>query len=159
MMSCLNGQCGFQARAIRRCGELLKQIEPAYGKNNQHIQVKREGDHTFHRCPVCADFFTAQVWHCHVCDHHWPMGRDYCANCHEGKPAQKRTAVPVATEDVPEHLCRPFSRTQAATEAGLSERQRKTALRVANVPEEDFETAMEAADPLKNRHFERVAAA
>jgi hypothetical protein len=31
------------------------------------------------------------------------------------------------------------TRTQAATEAGLSEHQRKTALRVANVPAEEFE--------------------
>ena len=29
-------------RAIRRCGELLKQIEPATGKNNQHVQAKGE---------------------------------------------------------------------------------------------------------------------
>jgi hypothetical protein len=33
----------------------------------------------------------------------------------------------------------PSSRTEAATDAGLSEHQRKTALRVANVPEAEFE--------------------
>jgi hypothetical protein len=38
----------IQARAIRRCGELLRQIEPATGKNNQHEQVKGMGVHTFH---------------------------------------------------------------------------------------------------------------
>jgi len=33
----------------------------------------------------------------------------------------------------------PFTRTSAANDAGLSERQRKTALRVANIPEQEFE--------------------
>ena len=39
------------------------------------------------------------------------------------------------------------SRASAATEAGLSERQRKTALRVANVPADEFEKAVEADEP------------
>jgi hypothetical protein len=69
----------IQARAIRRCGELLGEIEPAQG-NNQY-SADREGT-------------------------------------------------------LPK-----LGRTQAATEAGLSEHQRKTALRVANVPAEDFERA------------------
>ena len=32
-----------------------------------------------------------------------------------------------------------LTRTQAASEAGMSDHQRKQALRVANVPEDDFE--------------------
>ncbi len=39
------------------------------------------------------------------------------------------------------------TRTQAATDAGLSERQRKTALRVANVPQDAFEAAIESDAP------------
>jgi hypothetical protein len=70
----------IQARAIRRCGELLKEIEPA---KNQHDANARVGSV-------------------------------------------------------------PSSRTQAATDAGMSERQRKTALRVANVPSEEFEQAVES---------------
>jgi hypothetical protein len=35
----------------------------------------------------------------------------------------------------------PFTRTEAAEDAGVSERQRKTALRVANVPVAQFEAA------------------
>ena len=73
----------IQARAIRRCGELLKQIEPAHGAN-QNI---RDG------------------------------------------------AVPNV------------SRKQAATAAGLSERQRKTALRVASVPEPQFIAVVESENP------------
>src|SRR6185312_6967855 len=41
----------------------------------------------------------------------------------------------------------PVTRTQAAADAGLSEHQRKTALRIANVPEPDFEAAVESAKP------------
>jgi hypothetical protein len=74
----------IQARAIRRCGELLQQIEPA-----------KTGP----------------------------------------KPELKDGAVPQ------------LGRTEAADDAGLSERQRKTALRVANIPEAEFETAIESDKP------------
>lgn len=73
----------IKARAIRRAGELLRQIPAANGAN-QNIQ-----DGT----------------------------------------------VPIVT------------RTSAATDAGLSERQRRTALRVAAVPADEFEAAVESATP------------
>jgi hypothetical protein len=41
----------------------------------------------------------------------------------------------------------PVTRTQVAAGAGLSERQRKTALRVANVPETAFTAAVESPEP------------
>lgn len=41
----------------------------------------------------------------------------------------------------------PVTRTQAATDAGLSERQRKTALRVASIPRDQFDAAVESASP------------
>ena len=40
-----------------------------------------------------------------------------------------------------------ITRTQAATDAGLSERQRKTANRLANIPRADFEAAVESDQP------------
>jgi hypothetical protein len=70
----------IQARAIRRCGELLNDIEPAQGGDRRSEQ-----------------------WN------------------------QKDGTVPLIT------------REQAATDAGLSERQRKTALRVNNLPREQFD--------------------
>jgi hypothetical protein len=73
----------IQARAVRRLGELLKQIPPGHGAN-QNIQ--------------------------------------------EG-------ALPKVT------------RESAATEAGLSEHQRKTALRVAAVPEKEFEAQVNSDNP------------
>lgn len=39
------------------------------------------------------------------------------------------------------------TRSEAAEQAGLSERQRVTALRVAEVPADEFEAAIESADP------------
>jgi len=73
----------IRARAIRRAGELLKQIEPA---KNQHDARAKDG----------------------------------------GVPS---------------------TRTQAATDAGMSERQRKEALRVANVPADEFEKQVESETP------------
>jgi hypothetical protein len=70
-------------RAIRRAGELLKQIEPATGS---HWESKREGT-------------------------------------------------------------RPLTRSDAATEAGLSSHQAKQALRVANVPADEFERQVESDKP------------
>lgn len=70
----------IRARAIRRAGELLKQIEPATGT------TKKDGSG-------------------------------------------------------------PLSRKDAASEAGMSERQQKTAMRIANVPEREFEQQIEAPKP------------
>jgi hypothetical protein len=75
----------IQGRAVRRAGELLKQIPVEHDRGNQHRP--REGD------------------------------------------------LPQPT------------RTQAATDAGLSEHQRKTALRVASVDAAEFESAIESPTP------------
>ena len=74
----------IQARAIRRCGELLQAIKAATGSHLPN--VKKDG------------------------------------------------AVPLG-------------RIQAAEDAGLSERQRKTAVRIARVPEPEFEAAIEREEP------------
>lgn len=72
----------IQARAIRRCGELLNEIEPSPGRQKESGELPPR-----------------------------------------------------------------FSRTKAARDAGLSNDQRKTALRVANVPEAEFEAAVESENP------------
>lgn len=74
----------IQARAVRRCGELLQQVAPGTGKN----QTEREG------------------------------------------------ASPLAV-----------TRKSAAEMAGMSPHQRKQALRVASVPEAEFEAAIERPRP------------
>lgn len=70
----------IRARAIRRCGELLKQVEPSKG----------------------------------------------------GQPTHDGGGI---------------SRTKAAADAGLSERQKVTALRVASIPDADFDSQVESDDP------------
>lgn len=74
----------IQARAIRRCGELLKQVPQGHGAR-------------------------------------------------DGK--RQDGAAP------------PLTRTQVAEDAGLSERQRKTALRVASIPEAEFEAQVDSDSP------------
>jgi hypothetical protein len=86
----------IQNRAIRRAGELLKQIEPSKGGRPTETQ---KGDH-----PSCL------------------------------RARTRAGSVPI-------------SRTVAAEQAGLSEHQRKTAIRVANVPAPVFEAAVESAKP------------
>lgn len=83
----------IQARAERRCGELLKQI-PSASEGNL-VQHRRDGT----------------------------------------DPSGESTSYA------------PVTRTQAATDAGLSERQRKTALRIASIPADDFDYAIESQDP------------
>lgn len=80
----------IQARAVRRCGELLKQVKPQPGKRTD----KEPGG----------------------------------------------GASPGLVADPP-------TRKQAATEAGLSRDQAKTALRVASVPDDVFEAAVESDSP------------
>lgn len=75
----------IQARAIRRCGELLKQIPD----NNR------------------------------------------------GRPPK----------DIPDGTVTNITRTEAAADAGLSERQKVTALRVASVPESEFTAQVESDNP------------
>jgi hypothetical protein len=75
----------IQARAIRRCGELLAEIKAARGR---------------------------------------------------------RTDLELREGTLPR-----LTRSEAATDAGLSEHQRKTALRVASLPEKEFDAAIEAPAP------------
>jgi hypothetical protein len=30
----------------------------------------------------CGEEFEEDVWHCPICDHHWPQTRQSCWNCH-----------------------------------------------------------------------------
>jgi len=50
-------------------------------------------------------------------------------------------------KNIPDGTVRNITRTSAAQDAGLSERQRKTALQVATIPEDEFEEAIESDDP------------
>lgn len=49
-------------------------------------------------CPVCGESFDKQVWHCPYCVHHWPLDRQWCWNCHEGKQRKGLIAQPFKNE-------------------------------------------------------------
>ncbi len=51
-----------------------------------------------HICEECAEAFDIPVWHCTRCDHHWPMSREECWNCHE----TKRNDCPATSEHLPD---------------------------------------------------------
>lgn len=55
--------------------------------------------------------------------------------------------IPASPGGQPTHDGGGISRTKAAAEAGLSERQKVTALRVASIPEKVFECAVESDNP------------
>jgi len=57
-----------------------------YGTQESLSRTKQrldESGQTYFTCQQCGDMFSNEVWHCPVCDHHWPMGREDCWNCHE----------------------------------------------------------------------------
>ncbi len=59
----------------------------------------------------CGESFSAQVWHCPVCAHHWPLTKDECSNCHEGKKRGSHKAAKVGSID---------SLSEIAKSAGVS---------------------------------------
>ena len=94
--------------AIRRCGELLKLIESGTGKNNQYAQVKNDGTVTLQSRTQAA------IRRCGELLKQIEPDKG-------GRPPKTHDGTDMG-----------FSRTQAASQAGLSERQKVTALRVAN---------------------------
>ena len=105
--------CHFRikSRAIRRAGELLNEIEP--GKGGRPA--------TFY-CD-CDEAFSEEVWHCPICAHHWPMGKDQCGNCHEGEPPEIRVgAHPNFPAFLPIRPCKPSASptSPAANSSGRS---------------------------------------
>lgn len=85
----------IHGRAIRRCGQLMKELEPKHGANTP----PRNGA--------------------------------------KGPEADRAGTRPIQV----------LTRKAAGEAAGLSDSQRKTAIRVANVPAEDFERQVESDDP------------
>jgi hypothetical protein len=84
----------IQARAIRRCGELLKQVPSGQGSRNQHGELRNGA----------------------------------------------------------------VTRREAASEAGLSDRQRVTALRIASMPAPKFESVVEGEPPPTVTHLAHMGA-
>lgn len=109
----------IQARAIRRCGELLKTFDARGGDRS-----KTEAGHgsALKSCPDCQHEWLADLSEC-----------PYCNNT----PQERIDAVQAER----------LSQRQAANKAGLSEHQQLQAVRVANVPAAEFEALIESQKP------------
>ncbi|MGW8134157.1 hypothetical protein ACWGNZ_00765 [Sphingomonas zeae] len=101
----------IQSRAVRRCGELLKELR-SQGARSDLIAATEMADGTARK---------------------------------SGDELRDGT-VPKSPKEPPEGDL-PKSASAAAREAGMSERQQKTAIRVANVPAAHFEAAVESDEP------------
>src|ERR1700687_6344259 len=64
-----------------------------------------------------------------------------------GKLVQEIPRADKSSRDGQEGALPPVTRTQAAADAGLSEHQRKTALRLASIPEPEFNRQVEGTTP------------
>ena len=114
----------IKARAIRRCGELLKQIESQSSanlkQNRQDGTVPSRTKSQQERINRVLDLLRG------------------------GEITRGDSNARIAKIDP---LWASRSRTNAANAAGLSERQRKDALRVASIPADEFEAAIESDSP------------
>ncbi len=73
-----------------------------------------------HSCGDCGETFSVPVWHCPTCDHHWPMDREECWNCHKADrpvPRPTRDASGDYIHHVLTEIARQFARLPSATDA------------------------------------------
>jgi hypothetical protein len=130
-----------QARAIRRAGELLKQIM----KSNKH----QKADHRELTMAAIGKAKNIKRWATPL-----RLSRKQAG---EGAHTSRTQAGELLKQIIPKHGANQnikdggdpnvITRTQAADDAGLSERQRKNALRVASVPEDEFTAMVESDNP------------
>jgi len=68
-------------------------LEVTPGKQKTHVETTITVKGMTLPKPVftchCGEMFDRHVWHCAVCDHHWPMERTECWNCHEQDAPKK----------------------------------------------------------------------
>jgi hypothetical protein len=68
---------------------LIAAIEDALLVNHGAKEGSERRMHGQYLCP-CGETFDRIVWHCERCAYHWPMEREECGQCHQGKrPEQK----------------------------------------------------------------------
>ncbi len=138
----------IQARAIRKAGELLQQIQANAGGRPSKTQ---EGDHlSFTRTDAASEAGLSE----HQRPVHelnsggrppefWMARHGANQNISDGAD----TKVVTRTDQLPEGDHRKSSRESAAREAGLSHHQQHQALRLANIPNDEFEQAIESDRP------------
>jgi len=140
----------IRARAIRRCGILLKMFDGQGKRNDLELRVGAdpkltksddfeydESDDFDPKPPKtwkCYDESKLTREPCDKCDIQLGDGIWECLTCGYG-------VAPYDPDDPTHH----FTKLDAGKEAGLSERQIKQANRLANIPEDDFDKLVEQA--------------
>ncbi|MDX9788033.1 MAG: hypothetical protein RBT11_14710 [Desulfobacterales bacterium] len=85
----------------RKAGKIVGQMtKEDFGKNKLEEKVPQAKDgekpeRQYLKCKVCGDMFDGDMghlWHCPVCDHHWPHGLySMCKNCDAEESAEHDT--------------------------------------------------------------------
>jgi hypothetical protein len=73
----------YPDREIHRT-ELIASIEDALLCKQGAKTGSKQKARGQYGCP-CGETFYRPTWHCKVCDYHWPMDREECGHCHQGK--------------------------------------------------------------------------
>ena len=123
---------------------MLKQFDGRGGDRTKSdgtdTSAPSQRDAAVHLCH-CGEDFDLPVWHCPKCHHHWGMDREDCHNCYDADRPDEPT-----TENK-DGAAPNYSQADAARDAGMSERQTKTAVRVANVPQDEYDELVESEEP------------
>jgi hypothetical protein len=123
----------IQARAIRLCGELLREIEPSKGGRPARVEITRDGgDPSFTHTQAARDAGLSTRQQKINTTQPGVLGR--ATTLAESKRPAQGANQNIRDGDGPN-----VTRKSAARDAGLSEWQQKTALRVACVPAEEME--------------------
>jgi hypothetical protein len=78
----------YRDREIPRA-ELLASIEDAKLCTQGAKMGSSQKARGQYRCP-CGETFYRPTWHCEVCNYHWPLGKEVCSQCHQGKRSERK---------------------------------------------------------------------
>lgn len=122
--------CEIRLRAERKAGQLLQTRAEISGRTrNGQFAPASSGT-----IPEASG--KPLLWQCHKCGHVWPVLRDDCNNCHEGEQ-------PPANECFLGH---PEDGAKTLKELGISLDQSSKWQKLANVPVEEFEAALDGSE-------------
>ena len=100
-------------------------------------------------CATCGEAFSAPVWHCAACGHHWPVSQAQCGNCHkdnlfDSAPSTVHAGTsPDASEDLAWECCQRLYRASVQiAECGVAAKDLAAAIRHSNNSDE-FSTQLE----------------
>ena len=94
-------------------------------------------------CATCGEAFSAPVWHCDTCGHHWPVSLTQCGNCQQAPAIDSAPSTefagttPHTREDLVWECCRGVFRAAVAiAECGVAAKDLAAAIRHSNSSDE-----------------------